>query len=301
MESYPIILLPDSLEIARTLLPPLPPFKGVCPIEPGKTPRRVNYWVTAIAAAITLLLLPTKIGFFLGLSGLGLYLSSAWGSYRSRLQRHRQSIEDYRWKLAEYNKKKAKYEQEIELLHRSERIAAYQINAMWQAIKQTIPPDDRGILLMPNRSESEFAQALRQSFPNQIRVGVKLNLPNSSEPRIPAFAYIDGRSGLHIGIEIDDEVYSITPAHQHNVFLLAKGWVVVRFCQKQVVQQPESCCKVLAQVIANLVGDDSYLKNLAAVKDLLAVPQWTSAIAAQRKSKQEARPRLSHQLSIALR
>jgi hypothetical protein len=63
---------------------------------------------------------------------------------------------------------------------------------------------------------------------------------------------------------------------RRNQLFLEWNWIVVRFTEKQVVQAPLSCCKFLAQALAFVTGDRSYLKQLETEPDLLSVKPWTT-------------------------
>lgn len=96
----------------------------------------------------------------------------------------------------------------------------------------------------------------------------------------PDFVY-QHPSGLRIDIEID-EPYTGTgkaPIHyrgqdtQRNRYFTENGWVVVRFAEQQIVTQPELCCKLLAELISQLVpGQENFT---TATGTLAPVPQWT--------------------------
>jgi hypothetical protein len=50
---------------------------------------------------------------------------------------------------------------------------------------------------------------------------------------------------------------------------------VVRFSERQVVEAPRSCCKVIAQVIFEITGDRRYLQQLEGEPELLPERPWT--------------------------
>jgi len=92
-------------------------------------------------------------------------------------------------------------------------------------------------------------------------------------------------SGLGMDIEIDEPYVLLTkePTHcldrggdrRRNQFFLQRGWIVVRFTERQVVEAPLSCCKAIAQVIAEVTGDRHYWKQLESVANLLPQRPWT--------------------------
>ena len=116
----------------------------------------------------------------------------------------------------------------------------------------------------------------------------QIEIPDFDYPYTPDFAYING--SLYIDIEIDEPyVYkSKQPYHclydskesNRNGFFLSRNWLVIRFAEEQVCRYPESCCKVVAQVISNMTGEPipSALRN---AKDLPEVKRWTTSEAQQ--------------------
>ncbi|MEL6163773.1 MAG: hypothetical protein AAFR37_08425 [Cyanobacteria bacterium J06628_3] len=60
-----------------------------------------------------------------------------------------------------------------------------------------------------------------------------------------------------------------------NQFFTNNNWVVIRFSEKQAVKYPYRCCKVIAQVIARVSGDFTFLSQLNNVPSLPPEPMWT--------------------------
>ncbi|NJM85932.1 MAG: hypothetical protein HC847_00640 [Hydrococcus sp. RU_2_2] len=64
-------------------------------------------------------------------------------------------------------------------------------------------------------------------------------------------------------------------ARRRNQFFLHGGWIVVRFTERQAVEAPLSCCKAIAQVIAEVIEDKRYWNQLESVANLLPQRPWT--------------------------
>lgn len=131
-------------------------------------------------------------------------------------------------------------------------------------------------------SEKNFYQVLQGIFPKVVQ-GLEFKNTNY-HPYSADFALLH-ESGLSIDIEIDEPYVGNTKEPHHcidqgkddirNEFFTSGNWVVVRFSEKQAVQHPQSCCKVIAKVVAHLSGDYTYFVRLQAVPDLLPDPMWT--------------------------
>jgi hypothetical protein len=102
------------------------------------------------------------------------------------------------------------------------------------------------------RSESYFEAHLKASFGDKILSG------QITEDDIfyPDFVYVCSETGIHIDIEID-EPYTLNtkePIHykndedeNRNNYFIGNNWCVVRFTEKQVVEDTETCIKYLKE------------------------------------------------------
>lgn len=111
--------------------------------------------------------------------------------------------------------------------------------------------------------------------------------PKYSEdyPYTPDFAYIDALLDLHIDIEIDEPYAAKKREPTHFIGLESqrtrdkhfqqRGWIVIRFSEEQVVRWPDSCCKTVAESIANITNTPLILKQFDGVADLKPMQQWT--------------------------
>lgn len=101
----------------------------------------------------------------------------------------------------------------------------------------------------------------------------------------PDFIYVDEEAGLYIDIECDEPyVYqNAEPTHyrelnsekQRNLAFINSGWFVIRFAEEQIVCYPESCCKYIAEVIANLTENYSLFEQFNHISELPTINHWT--------------------------
>ena len=132
-------------------------------------------------------------------------------------------------------------------------------------------------------SEKTFYQIIKRVFPNIVQ-GVAFHNPKFPHPYSADFLIVH-TSGLSIDIEIDEPYVGNTKEPHHcidqrkdnirNQFFTNNNWVVIRFSEKQVVKYPYRCCKVIAQVIAKVSGDFTFLSQLNNVPSLPPEPMWT--------------------------
>lgn len=105
----------------------------------------------------------------------------------------------------------------------------------------------------------------------------------------PDFTLIDEANGLNLflDVEIDEpyegsnDVLNRKPMHsqgedvnRNNAFR-NRGWIVVRFAEIQAHQQPEACCRFIADVIASINPRFVMPAKLLTAPSLSTIPQWT--------------------------
>lgn len=136
-------------------------------------------------------------------------------------------------------------------------------------------------------AEEKFFSYLKQYFP-EVVWGAEFPTPWQGRNYSADFLAIHPSSGLGISLECDEPYTYIKkkkkPIHcvdqksdrLRNQFFVEKGWVVVRFAERQIVEAPLSCCKVIAQVIDAVTGDYSFLEQLTKEPDLIPISSWTT-------------------------
>ena len=116
---------------------------------------------------------------------------------------------------------------------------------------------------------------------------------NNSIRYEPDFTLIDERDGINIflDIEIDEPYegmnditqrnathYQYSDTKRNNEFK-SRGWIVIRFAEIQVHQNPLGCCRFIADVIKSINSNFVYPEGLAKVDIVTPVRQWTKVLA----------------------
>ena len=120
------------------------------------------------------------------------------------------------------------------------------------------------------KSELMFLNLLIKTFGNQIKVDNILG--NHLDSYYPDFTFVCKKTGLHIDVEID-EPYTLKdkkPIHyigsndnKRNKFFLEQNWCVIRFSEKQIVQQPELCIELIKSFLSAIHNkSENYEINL---------------------------------------
>lgn len=132
-------------------------------------------------------------------------------------------------------------------------------------------------------SEKAFYRVLAQVFPKVVQ-GLEFQNAEFPYPYSADFVLVH-ESGLCIDIEVDEPYVGNTKAPHHcidqgkdeirNKFFTNGNWTVIRFSEQQAVKYPQSCCMVVAEVVAKISGDFTYLTQLQSVPTLPIDPMWT--------------------------
>lgn len=133
-------------------------------------------------------------------------------------------------------------------------------------------------------SEKYFLSHLQKYFPNAA-LGRKHPHPEWQEEWWYSSDIEIILGGLGLQLEIDEpyEGKEGRPHHccddpgdkRRDAFFLKRNWIIIRFAERQIVEEPIACCKLAAQVVADLTGDDSYLKLIGQQPPITKMPAWT--------------------------
>lgn len=166
-----------------------------------------------------------------------------------------------------------------------EGIKDFRKNILFQCLQDTETYDGKTEKACEGASEKAFGEYLTKYFNNNIKQNLALTIPDFTYPYSPDFAYIHEESNLHIDIEIDEPYiyFSGEPNHYlnkekdwiRNQFFLDKKWIVLRFSEEQVVRHPDSCCKLIAEIVYKFTYDESILDDFVQIPDLEPIKVWT--------------------------
>ncbi len=284
MSSYPIIKIPAALERAYRSEPVLANFEQPAAGQPASVPQYFNLPLLAIEAASAVIIggwgwfrFSWFMGILMGGGGLLLVVAHAFAmsrTYSDRWYLYRAASERYLQKQWETQFSQARSAR----LQTADGIARYRRQKVSAVLKHTQTNCGGARSLTP--AARQFAQALTEWFPGRIHTEAGL-------------ALIDRASNLHISIEIDEPYQKIngeiqatnyvgsTLDQRHNNLYLNQGWVVMRFSSLQTTDYADSCGKVIAELIAELLQDEAWLIPFQTVEHLIAAQQWTQNEAQQ--------------------
>jgi hypothetical protein len=142
-------------------------------------------------------------------------------------------------------------------------------------------------------TESFFLSHLRELLPSLCTVqGVPFAIPGSKLRYSCDFIAVHRETGIAVDIEIDEPYVGTNnrygkPHHcfdcnrdnNRNQFFIQGNWIVIRFAEEQIALQPAACCKLIARIFAEVIGDSKITAPLKTFPDLLPVKQWNTKTA----------------------
>ena len=116
--------------------------------------------------------------------------------------------------------------------------------------KKNLAPSIKG------KSETFFLSKLINEFENQVNID---RVPNiGKNPFQPDFLLICSKTKFHLVIEID-EPYSAKNGrpihhnksndHDRNTFFTEINWAIIRFTEKQIIQNSDECCNLINNLL----------------------------------------------------
>jgi len=212
---------------------------------------------------------------------------------------------DYKTKLREYEVKLAK--------SGIEKIDYNVMNQKRLELMRTCVNDNSIVELMdfdnPKKGVAEnfFYNYLIKWFGEAIHTDKVIDVflgdgVSSNKAYVPDYWFIHPKNGLKIDIEIDEPYYRmqsnlisvfvkkfgtiapdiyIKPIHyngsddKRNEYFIENNCIVIRFSEEQIIRSPDSCCKIIAELIYVLTGDLYGEQFIFETKDIINIKQWS--------------------------
>jgi hypothetical protein len=151
--------------------------------------------------------------------------------------------------------------------------------------------------------EADFKQYLLKYFSNNFQLyNDRFILVRNENKFEPDFTIVDEKDELNLFIDIEiDEPYEgindvsnrkathfqYADTNRNNAFK-SRGWIVIRFAEIQVHQNPNGCCLFIADVIKSINPNYTIPNSLLGFKKVDSVKQWTKE-EAEEMSKEKYR------------
>lgn len=167
-------------------------------------------------------------------------------------------------------------------------------------------PQDNSVIKFPRKgrlgqrgiTEPFFEEHLKTYFLRQRNMQFYIDrflfVSNNTRPYEPDFVLIDEKENLNlfIDIEIDEPYDGIGRYAMHfkgqdnfrNQYFNDRGWIVIRFSEKQAHLNPKECCRFISEVIKSVNSKFTIPQDLQNILPVKEEPFWTKL-----KSEQWAR------------
>ncbi|WP_013325635.1 hypothetical protein [Gloeothece verrucosa] len=290
---YPVVIIPSAIALyLESQKVRLPNYSKPKRQQPVVLPRFINSpWLWGVMGAILGLIIFilikaqwSLISFILVMLGIAGVVVGLWILKKWMRQYYRQQEIDYTLKMEKWQKTQRlmqRYHQRKSNVN--PKVRAAQLRELLQG--KVLQPTGKS-LAQQGVSEKQFFEVLVSYFGNKVSFGGEFPLDNSQFKYSHDIVYIDPTTGLHIDIEIDEpyEGKSKRPHHciddekdkRRNDYFLKNNWIIIRFAEEQIVRHPHQCCKCIAQTIADITANKSYLKAFDDIDELLPINCWTA-------------------------
>jgi len=145
--------------------------------------------------------------------------------------------------------------------------------------------------------EDDFKSYLSKYFSNEFKIYDDrfITVKGNSKPYEPDITFTDEKNGINIFLDIEiDEPYEgindialreathfqYADTNRNNAFK-KRGWIVIRFAEIQVHQEPLKCCLFVADVIKSIHSEFKIPSTLQKVDKVTSIKQWTKEEAEQ--------------------
>lgn len=132
-------------------------------------------------------------------------------------------------------------------------------------------------------SERKFFQILHKYFDINKLKHNQYSIRINDDLYIPDITYIDNNKKIFVDIEIDEPysfktkepIHFTSSDHIRNIYIQRGGWAVIRFSERQIIQQPVECCKFIAAYLAYAYMDNNYTTDFSSIKSINSEKCWT--------------------------
>lgn len=245
-------------------------------------------FLSVVIFGIGILCMEAKIqagAIFIAIAGfIMIYYIFGWESIKARREKKRSqyliNLKDYQLKLqlvennyeknlTEYNLKKQSFESdrkavENENLHRQSEdfIVDYRKRRIQSFFLKSEKPKKLKTETEKSVTHAFFLEHLKLFFQYHIHENVYIENSNFENLKyIPDYVIYDNNLNLFIDIEIDEPYIGSEGIPMHftkgndqdrDNYFTKKKWIVIRFAEIQVIENPQGCCALINDVLLNI-------------------------------------------------
>lgn len=141
--------------------------------------------------------------------------------------------------------------------------------------------------------ENDFLLYIQRYFKDTFNIYDDRYVLTKTNRYEPDFSLLNEKNGVNIFLDIEiDEPYEgindvntrrathfqLSDVNRNNVFK-NRGWIVIRFAEIQIHQNPNGCCRFIADVIKSIYPQFVIPHELMSAKHIEPIQQWTKELA----------------------
>ena len=287
MRQFPVILIPPEVQRIALSKPVAPEFNPKLPTLPASaSPDPIN---TQEALSFTggLILIVAIVAFLakelsimiliVGTIAIVLRVRLQFQTYKKRSQQYQATLQRYLLQLESYSREEVKYQSELAIAHSPSKILGFrqqQFRAFFKKLSLKGNEIGSAITLTTNTNSldpsiHDFGMYLQKYLSGTIYQGANLSIPNINEHWTPALVYVDLELNAHIAIEIISSSQNGASISNdlRDRFLVNSGWIIIKFSQGQIAENPADCCKEFAKLLDRLSLDTTVLPSFTNIPD----------------------------------
>ena len=291
MRQFPVILIPPEVQrialskpVAPEFNPKLPTLPASASPDPIDTQEALSFTGGLILIVAIVAFLAKELSIMIlivGTIAIVLRVRLQFQTYKKRSQQYQASLQRYLLQLESYSREEVKYQNELAIAHSPEKVIGFRQHQYRNLFKKLslnaseIGSEITSAIALSTDSHSldpsiyNFGTNLQKYLSGTIYQGVNLSIPNINEHWTPALVYVDLDLNAHIAIEI------VSPSQDRvaisndlrDRFLVNSGWIIIKFSQGQIAENPADCCKEFAKLLDRLSLDTTVLPSFTNIPD----------------------------------
>ena len=287
MRQFPVILIPPEVQriaqskpVAPEFNPKLPTLPAAGSPDPIDTQEALFFTggLMFIVFLVSLAALPLAMMILIvGTIAIVLRVRLQFQTYKKRSQKYQATLQRYLLQLESYSREEVKYQSELAIAHSPSKILGFR-QQQYRSFFKKLSLNETAIALTPDTHSLEpsiydFGMYLQKYLSGTIYQGTNLSIPNINEHWTPALVYVEPELNAHIAIEIISSSQNGAAIANDLLerVLVNSGWIIIKFSEGQITENPAACCKEFAKLLDRLSLDITVLPSFADISDLAPV------------------------------
>ena len=287
MRQFPVILIPPEVQriaqskpVATEFTLKLPTVPAAGSPDPIDTQEALFFTggLMFIVFLVSLAALPLAMMILIvGTIAIVLRVRLQFQTYKKRSQQYQATLQRYLLQLESYSREEVKYQSELAIAHSPSKILGFR-QQQYRSFFKKLSLNETAIALSTDShsldpSIYDFGSNLQKYLSGTIYQEVNLSIPNINEHWTPALVYVEPELNAHIAIEIISSSQNGVGISNDLLerFLVNSGWIIIKFSQGQIAENPADCCKEFAKLLDRLSLDITVLPSFADISDLAPV------------------------------